>query len=282
MKKKLIIGMAVALVMSISVVALVGCGPKITDPVANQITNATEESFAFAVKRGNVDMLTKLNDFFALESTTAAIDVSMAYHSGSSETTIEYPDLSDNTGVQIKMITEAGFAPYEYVKNTGAGSVNGVAGLDVDLMIMFAEKYNYTLKVENGTFAAVIPTVDKDNLSIAAAGMTVTDERKEKVDFATPYVKSIQYIISSKSTGNYKTIAELKGLEVGVQTGATGHLMMKDAVGKTDKGVEGELYGTKTVINNTEKIMNVYQDFLNGNIDAIIIDKFVALNLIKG
>ena len=286
MKKnsKIFLSLLIVLVMSLSAVALVACGPKVNDPVANQVEGASVEQFAFAVAKKNEVLLNKVNAFFALDSTTANIGVSMDFHSGASDTTILYPNLKDNTGGVITMVTEAGFAPYEYANNTSAGSVGGVAGVDVDLMILFAEENNYTLKVAKGTFDAVIPTVMKDKMTIAAAGLTINEERKEKVDFATPYVESIQYIISSKSTGNYTKMSELAGLNVGVQTGATGHLNMEAAVDEANEDNDftaGILYNTNTVISNNARIMNVYQDFKNGKIDAIIIDKFVALNLIK-
>ena len=275
MKKftKLFVAMMLVVVSIIGVVALAGCANKIDNPVALKLEGAVDEMYAFCVKKDNSDMLNKLNTFFAKESTETLIKSSLNYHNDvTDKKAIDPSVLSDNTGKTITMVTEAGFAPYEYSSN-GDDSVNGVAGLDVDLMIAFCEDNNYKLVVKDVEFNSIPLEVNKSNDNVGAAGMTITEDRKEKVDFATPYVNTVQYVISDKAK-SYSTLESLKGLKVGVQTGTTGDLMIQEAQ------KDGVLVDANTELKGYDKIINAFNDLINGRIDAIVLDKYVAQGLV--
>lgn len=270
--KKFGLLLTVVAVAVTSIVALTACNQNKKEFVTNLFEGTDNEDYAFCVKKGNTALLEQLNAFVAEESTKAALKVSMNYHTGVSDTTIEYPNLSDNTGATITMVTEAGFAPYEYTKTTGAGVVNKVGGVDVDMMMLFCEKYNYKLDLLDVEFKAIPTEVNKSDLYVGAAGMTVTEERKEVVDFATPYIQTKQYIISTKDS-NYKTMADLKGKKIGVQESTTGNFMIEDALEKDLKGSNAECISYK-------KVSVAFQDLISGKLDAIVIDEFVAKGLV--
>lgn len=276
--KSLFIAIMVLVTAVVATTILAGCTKyEFTKAVALKAEDQELEEYAFAVKKGNTEMLNKLNAFFSLDSTKELIENSLKYHTGViQEKPIKASVLSDNTGAEITMVTEAGFAPYEY-EGGGEGAVNQVIGVDVDLMIAFAEANNFKLKLKNTEFKSVIPEVSSNDMYIGAAGITVTEERKEKVDFANSYIKTIQYIISDQAN-SYKTIDQLAGLKVGFQASTTGQFVIEDF----NKAVaEGEIDAKKIADKSYDKVMAAYQDLKNGKIAAIVIDEYVALGLVE-
>ena len=286
MKKnsKIFMALAVVAVTVISAFTLVGCSG-IGETVAMELTGAETEAFAFAVNKDNDTMLKALNEFVMLDSTVAAFETSVKYHDKTmvdpkdeTAVSIEYPDLSQYEGNgSIIMLTEASFPPYEYINNTLPGSVGGVAGVDVDMMILFAASQEKTLEVEDGSFDNIIILLQADEVGnkIGAAGMSVTPDRAEKLAFSKPYTESIQYIISEK-TNSYTSFEDLKGLVVGVQKGTTGHLMMEAAL--KDGGV---LFGTGAEVRPFASTNDAYEDLENGRLNAIMLDEKPALALVK-
>ncbi len=114
----------------------------------------------------------------------------------------------------LVMITEAGFPPYEYVEN------GEVVGVDVDICQAIADKLGRPLVVVSTNFDAIVATLLSGGADLAAAGITVTEERKEHLDFSMPYATSGIVFISRKGA-EYKDIASAKGKRIGVQSGTT-------------------------------------------------------------
>ena len=95
-----------------------------------------------------------------------------------------------------------------------------------------------------------------------ASGVTVTDERKETMDFTTPFVTLQQAILVRADGPQYKNESELVDKTVGVQNGTTGHFACQDA-------------GIKN-IKNFDAVPEAVLDLVNGNIDAVVCDSLVA------
>lgn len=114
----------------------------------------------------------------------------------------------------LKMITEATFPPYEFLRG------QEIAGIDVEICRAVAQKLNRPFKAETVDFDSVIPAVISGKADLAAAGITVTEDRKKNVDFSIPYVKTGIVVISKKSN-LFKTVGQLKGQKIGVQSGTT-------------------------------------------------------------
>ena len=278
MKKnsKIFMALMVVMVTVMSTFILVGC-TGIGKTVATELTGAETEAFAFAVNKGNTTMVEALNEFVLLDSTVEAFNTSVAFHDNKSDVSILYPDLSqykDNGA--IIMLTEATFAPYEYLNNTLEGSVGGVAGVDVDLMILFAASQEKTLTVKNIGFDSIILELKNDKVGnmIGAAGMSVTADRQLVLDFSKPYTESIQYIISAEEN-SYATLADLKGLIVGVQEGTTGKITMDKAIAEG-----GALYGAGVTVKAYKSTIDAYMDLENGRLGAIMLDEKPAKNLV--
>ena len=90
------------------------------------------------------------------------------------------------------MATNAAFEPYEYYED------NKIVGVDVDFAQAIADKLGMELTVNDMEFDSIIAAVDSGKADFGAAGMTVTDERKESVDFSDSYYTGKQMIIVKK------------------------------------------------------------------------------------
>ena len=151
----------------------------------------------------------------------------------------------------LVMATNAEFPPYEYYEG------EEVIGIDVDIAKAVAEELGMELKIEDMAFDSVIPAVSSGKADIALAGLTVTDERKDNLNFTDTYAKATQVIIVKEDSA----IAgpdDLEGKKIGVQLGTTGDLYASDI-----KDAEVEQYN---------KGFEAVQATMQGKIDAVIID----------
>ena len=126
----------------------------------------------------------------------------------------------------LVMVTEPGFPPYEYVEN------GEVVGVDIDICRAIASELGRPLVVVSTNFNAIIPMLMQGNADIAAAGLTVTAERKEVLDFSLSYATSGIVFISRKGE-EYKDAASAKGKRIGVQAGTTSDQYCVEEVGVT-------------------------------------------------
>ena len=114
----------------------------------------------------------------------------------------------------LKMITEATFPPYEFLRG------QDIVGIDVEICHAVAEKLGRPFQAETVDFDSVIPAVISGKADLAAAGITVTEDRKKNVDFSIPYVTT-GIVVIYKKDNPYKEPDQLKGKRIGVQSGTT-------------------------------------------------------------
>lgn len=177
---------------------------------------------------------------------------------------------------KIVMYTEASFMPWEYTNG------DDVMGVDVEIALAIAEELGVELEVKNVKFDTIVAAVQTGKAAFGAAGMTVTDERKESVDFSIEYYTSMQYVIT-KDGVSYTSLADLAGKKVGVQLGTTGDFLISDAInGWEEDGehVAGDLEGKGTELKQYASPLEAAQDLINGKIDAVVVDKLPAENIV--
>ncbi|MGD9568288.1 MAG: transporter substrate-binding domain-containing protein [Sedimentibacter sp.] len=173
----------------------------------------------------------------------------------------------DNT---IVMYTNAEFAPFEYFEG------EKVVGVDADIAQEIAKDLGKEVVIEHIDFDSLIPSLVAGKADFVAAGMTITPEREESIDFSIPYVESIQNIISTKDA-ELKSMEDLKGKKIGVQLGTTGDLAVTDAINLED----GALYNSGAEVKTYGNALEASQDLLTGRIDAVVIDKLPAEEIVK-
>ena len=123
----------------------------------------------------------------------------------------------------LTMCTNAQFPPYEFYGDDG----ETIVGIDADIARAICDKIGYTLEIKDIDFDACIPGVKEHKYDFAAAGMTVTEERKEMVQFTDTYATGIQVVIvpeDSAFTSIDDIVAANGSAKIGVQAGTTGAL----------------------------------------------------------
>ena len=168
---------------------------------------------------------------------------------------------ADGTATKLVMCTNAEFPPYEY-KDGGK-----FMGIDVECAKLIGEKLGVEVEILDIAFDSLIPTVMSGKADFAMAGMTVTEDRKESVDFTHTYQKAVQAIVvpidSTISSAN-----SLEGKKIGVQTGTTGDIYCSGDFG--DAAVE-----------RYSKIIDGFQAMKSGKIDAVVVDDQVASAIVE-
>ena len=118
----------------------------------------------------------------------------------------------------IKVGTEPTFAPFEFQEK---GSKE-FTGFDMDLARAIGKKLGKKVEIQNMGFDALIPALNSGNIDVAAAGMSITDARKQKVNFTDPYYESGLMAVVKKDNEAIKGLDDLKGKTIAVQLGTTG------------------------------------------------------------
>ena len=171
----------------------------------------------------------------------------------------------------LVMATNAAFPPYEYKEG------DGFKGIDVEIAEKIAEKLGLTLEIQDVEFGSIIGGVQSGKFDIGMAGMTVTDERKESVNFSNTYATGIQVVIVAEDSA-ITSLDDLKGdgsMKFGVQQDTTGDIYASSSV--EDGG-----YGEENVV-RYKTGADAVQALKTGKVDAVIIDNepaksFVAAN----
>ena len=161
----------------------------------------------------------------------------------------------------IVMVTEAGFAPYEYYEN------GKIVGVDIDIANEIAKHMGKKLVIKEVAFDSIINELNSKKADFALAGMSITSERLEEVDFSLEYAESRQVIIALKNS-NIKTVEDLKGKKIAVQLGSVADIYVSEEV-------EGA-----TVIQQ-KKFLSASQDVKSKKADCLIMDALPASELVK-
>lgn len=182
----------------------------------------------------------------------------------------------------LVVYTEAGFAPFEYIQD------GKIVGVDVDIMNLVGKKLGKTVKFENVGFDTIIDTVAEGKLcNVGAAGISVTEARKQKVDFSDEYYTAKLYVIykvaeattfESATTDDVTGIywESLQGKNIAVQSGTTADLFLSDELAEG-----GALDGSGAAKVSCGALATAVANVKNGDADVLIIDELPAQQLIK-
>ena len=171
---------------------------------------------------------------------------------------------------KLIMATNAAFPPYEYIEG------NEIVGIDAEIAGAIAEKLGLELQIDDMEFDSIIESVKGGKADIGLAGMTVTEERKEVVNFTASYATGVQSVIVTEDSAIASVddlFAEGAMHVIGVQRNTTGDLYstwdLEDA-------------GLATV-DRYSKGADAVQALITGKVDCVVIDNepakaFVAAN----
>lgn len=159
------------------------------------------------------------------------------------------------------MGTNATFPPYEFYD----GDV--IVGIDAEIAQLLAEKLGLTLEIQDMDFTAIVTSVQAGKIDIGLAGMTVTEERLENVNFTDSYATGVQVIIV-KEGSEIASVDDLEGKLIGVQEGTTGHSYCSDD------------YGEENVVAYANGATAV-QNLVSGSVDCVVIDQQPAISFVE-
>ena len=167
----------------------------------------------------------------------------------------------------LSMATEATFPPYEYYDG------DAIVGIDVEIAQAIADKLGLELQVTDIAFDSIIPGVQSGKYDLGLAGMTVTDERLEQVNFSDSYATGVQVVIV-KEGGKVTSVDDLfahgASNVIGTQTGTTGFLYATWDI--QDAGL-GE-------VKSFAKTTDAVEALKNGQVDCVILDNEPAKALV--
>ncbi len=163
---------------------------------------------------------------------------------------------------KIVIATDATFPPMEMVDEN-----KNIVGFDVDLMNAAAKAAGFTVEFKNTAWDGIFAGLENGKYDAVMSSVTITDERKQTMDFSMPYINAGQVLVVPASTTGVETLADLKGKTVGAQIGTTGAFEI-DKVKDSDKITE------KTY----DEIGLAFEDLVNGRIAGVVIDTPVAAN----
>lgn len=164
---------------------------------------------------------------------------------------------------KIVMATNASFKPYEFYEG------DEIVGIDAEIARAIAEELGVELEISDMQFDSILTAVQEGSVDFGMAGMTVTDERKESVDFTSSYASGVQSIIVPEGSA-IASVDDLRGdvtYKVGVQLGTTGDIYSTD-----DFGAENVVQYS----NGNEAVLALK----GGSVDCVIIDNEPAKALV--
>ncbi len=177
-------------------------------------------------------------------------------------------DTGNTEKPKLVMATNAAFPPYEYVEG------GKIVGIDAEIAAKIAEKLGMELEIIDTEFGSIIGGVQSGKYDIGMAGMTVTDERKESVNFTKSYATGVQVVIV-KDGGSVASLDDLAkdGIKIGVQQDTTGDIYASDTP-------ENGGYGEDAVV-RYKTGNDAVQALVSGKVQAVIIDNEPAKSYVQ-
>jgi polar amino acid transport system substrate-binding protein len=159
--------------------------------------------------------------------------------------------------------TDAAYAPFESQNEKGE-----IVGFDIDVVKAVAAKAGLEVKFVNTPWEGIFNALNQGDRDLLVSAITITDQRKQTMDFSTPYFDAVQ-LIAVKTDSKVAKFEDLKPLKVGVQTGTTGDEAVSKLQGKTS-----------TNIKRFESTPLALKELEAGGLDAVVADNGVVINYV--
>jgi polar amino acid transport system substrate-binding protein len=160
--------------------------------------------------------------------------------------------------------TDAAYAPFE-----SQNEKQEIVGFSVDLLNAVADKGGFQVKYVNTPWEGIFKTLEQGDRDLLISSITITDERRQSMDFSAPYFDAYQ-LIAVKANSKVAKFDDLKKLKVGVQTGTTGDEAVSKLLGKTSTSVK-RFESTPVALKELEA----------SGVDAVVADNGVIVNYVN-
>lgn len=156
----------------------------------------------------------------------------------------------------LQAVTDPSFVPFEMLdQETGE-----MVGFDMDILAEVAKRAGFDYELRTMDFNGIIPALQARNADIAMAGITITDEREEIVDFSDPYYDSGLRLLVAANNDEIKEVDDLKGKTVGTKIGSTSANYLRENL------------GDEAEITPYPGSADMYMALLAGSVDAVFYD----------
>ena len=162
---------------------------------------------------------------------------------------------------KLIMVTEAGFAPYEYYSN------GEIVGVDVDIAKEIAASMGKELVIKDIAFDSIINEVKTGKADFGAAGISYSEERAKNVDFTINYSTSKQVVIVKNDSG-ITNIGDINGKKIAVQLGSIADTYVSST------------YKDASVVRQ-KKYLAAIEDLNTGKVDCVVMDLLPAEQILK-
>ncbi|MDR1568458.1 MAG: transporter substrate-binding domain-containing protein [Streptococcaceae bacterium] len=163
---------------------------------------------------------------------------------------------------KLTVATSADFPPFEFqILKDGK---NQIIGADIDMAQKIADKLNLKLEIQNTDFNTVLTSLQAGKSDIAISGISAQPERRKTFDFSETYYESVNKVVIKKSeAAKLKTIASLKGKQVGAQKGSIQESIVTDQLKSSD-------------LISIAKIPTLVNELKNGKISGLVLEEPIA------
>jgi glutamine transport system substrate-binding protein len=171
----------------------------------------------------------------------------------------------ESGGTTYTIGTDTTYPPFEFEDG------GDYKGIDIDLIRAIAKEEGLEIELKPMDFGGIIPAIQADQLDVAIAGMSITEDRKEKVDFSDPYFDAGLTLVVSEDNNDITSVEDLEGKVVAVKNGTTGADHANEI--KDDAGIKE--------VRQFNDSPSMFQEVANGNADVLIEDYPVIAYAIK-
>lgn len=279
--KKVLKIMSVLLAVAVVAVSFAACSDS-TDDASNTNggadtqavkvidINLSDEEYAFGVDKNQPELMEEANTLIAEIKADGTLDeICNRYFGGGTPVGVTSAAL-DTSKDQLVVATNAEFEPFEYK------SGDTFYGIDMEIAQLLADRLGKELVIQDMNFDAVVLSVQQQQCDIAMAGLTVSEERAQQVDFTESYYEASQKLIVrgddttfDACTDKASVDAILNGLDssvkIGGQNGTTGQSYVQGSEDLGFAGLQAQFVGYQSG-------SLAVNDLINGNVDYVIID----------
>lgn len=225
--------------------------------VLDILTDSPVEQYGFIFAKGNTELRDMFNESLQHIKDNGLHQQILDYYEENGYS-VETPSFFSYKGTLV-VETSPDFPPFEYLYGSE------YTGIDMDIMRAIGYDINYRIDFRQNTFDSIIVSVQQGKCDLGASGFTIDDDRKQRVDFSTPYAE-IHQVLVVKEGSNIQSLDDLKGAKVSVQTGTSGAGYAEEL---NDRGMGLDI---RTQKDYTIALLDVIQ----GKTDCEIVDSTVA------
>ena len=160
------------------------------------------------------------------------------------------------TAQTAKVATDPSFVPFEMLDQESGEMI----GFDMDILAAIADRAGFEYELNTMDFNGIIPAVQTGNIDIAIAGITITDERGEIVDFSDPYYDSGLKILVAADNEDVESVEDLAGMKIGTKIGSTSFDYLTENLGDDAE------------ITPYPGSSDMYMALMGGSVDAVFYD----------